>query len=87
MISKNFTVLNPAGFHARPAKEFVQKAGTYPCNVTLIKNDKKANGKSTLSVLTLGLKHLDEVTLETDGEQEEQAIEELGKLLGKIYQE
>ncbi|MFH5186051.1 HPr family phosphocarrier protein [Paenibacillus sp. TAB 01] len=87
MLSQTFTVLNPSGFHARPTKMFVQAASAFPCKINVIKNDKKVNGKSSLSMLTLGIAANDEVTLETDGEQEEQALKELGQLLVKIYEE
>jgi phosphocarrier protein HPr len=87
MRSQSFTVLNPSGFHARPTKLFVQKASAFPCKVSVSKNGKKVNGKSSLSMLTLGIEQNDEVILETDGEQEEQALEELGQLLTKIFEE
>lgn len=87
MLSQTFTVLNPSGFHARPTKMFVQAAAAFPCKVNVLKNDKKVNGKSSLSMLTLGIAANDEITLETDGEQEEQAMKELGQLLVKIYEE
>jgi phosphocarrier protein HPr len=87
MITNTFTVLNPSGFHARPTKTFVQKASTFPCKVNITKNDKKVNGKSSLSMLTLGIASGDQITLETDGEQEEQAMEQLGQLLVQIFEE
>ncbi|KIL42138.1 phosphocarrier protein HPr [Gordoniibacillus kamchatkensis] len=87
MISRSFTVLNPSGFHARPTKLFVQQASAFPCKITVSKNDKKVNGKSSLSMLTLGIEQNDVVTLEADGEQEEQALAELGQLLTKIFEE
>jgi len=87
MMSQAFTVMNPSGFHARPTKVFVQKASSFPCKVNVSKNDKKVNGKSSLSMLTLGIACGDVVTLETDGEQEEQAMQELGRLLVQIYEE
>ncbi len=75
------------GLSARPTKVFVQKVGTFPCKVSVIKGDKKVNGKSSLSMLTLGIQHNDQVTLEIEGEQEEQALAELGALLTHIYEE
>ncbi|MNZ70766.1 Phosphocarrier protein HPr [compost metagenome] len=86
MISKTFTVINPTGFHVRPTKTFVQTASTFPCKVSVSSGGKKVNGKSSLSMLTLGIKYNDEVTLEIDGEQEEQALEALGKLLTDIHE-
>jgi phosphocarrier protein HPr len=87
MISNTFTVLNPSGFHARPTKTFVQTASTFPCKVSISKNDKKVNGKSSLSMLPLGIAMGDQITLETDGEQEEQAMEQLGQILVQIFEE
>lgn len=86
MVSKTFTILNPTGFHVRPSKTFVQTASTFPCKVNVINKGKKVNGKSSLSMLTLGIAANEEVTLEIDGEQEEQALETLGKLLKEIHE-
>jgi phosphocarrier protein HPr len=87
MITNTFTVLNPSGFHARPTKTFVQKASTFPCKINVSKKDKTVNGKSSLSMLTLGIENGDSITLEIDGEQEEQAMEQLGQLLVHIFEE
>jgi phosphocarrier protein HPr len=87
MLSQTFTVIHPSGFHARPTKMFVNAATPYPCKVNLIKGTKKVNGKSSLGLLALGLAKGDEVTLEVDGEREEEAMKELGALLTKIYED
>ncbi|MCD1257363.1 HPr family phosphocarrier protein [Paenibacillus athensensis] len=88
MLSKTFTIVNPSGFHARPTKLFVQKATTFPdCEIFLIKNQtKKMNGKSSLGILSLGIAHNDEITLEVSGERAEQAMEELGGILTAILE-
>lgn len=85
MIIRTFTILNPQGFHVRPTRTFVEKATVYPCDVFVVAKGRRINGKSALGMMTLGLKNRDEVTLEIDGESEEEAIEELGKLLTAIY--
>ncbi|TCM96877.1 MULTISPECIES: HPr family phosphocarrier protein [Paenibacillus] len=87
MLSQTYTVIHPSGFHARPSKLFVQAASEFPCSVKLIKGTKKVNGKSSLGLLTLGLAKGDEVTLEVDGEREEEALNALGAMLTKIYEE
>ncbi|ASS64740.1 MULTISPECIES: HPr family phosphocarrier protein [unclassified Paenibacillus] len=87
MATGTFTVIHPQGFHARPSKLFVEKASSFPCKVTLHKGSKKANGKSSLGLLTLGIAAGDEITVETEGEQDEQALQELGAMLTKIYEE
>ncbi len=86
MITRTFSILNPQGFHVRPTKTFVDKAITFPCDIKIIHKNKVMNGKSSLGVMALGLAKHSEVTLEVNGEQEEQAIEELGAILTAIYE-
>jgi phosphocarrier protein HPr len=85
MISRTFTISNPHGFHVRPTKTFVDKATLFPCEVFIQYKTKRVNGKSSLGVMSLGITMHAEVTLEVNGEQEEQAIEELGELLTRFY--
>jgi phosphocarrier protein HPr len=86
MIKKNFVIANPQGFHVRPTKEFVNKAITFPCDVFLEYKTKRMNGKSTLGLMALGLTQHAEVTLEVNGEREEEAIETLGEVLTSIFE-
>jgi len=85
MVSETYKIVNPTGFHVRPTKTFVQAASQYPCKITVHNKEKKANGKSSLTMLTLGITVGDVVVLECDGEQEQEALQELGKLLTSIY--
>lgn len=85
MITKSFTIINPSGFHVRPTKEFVQAASQFPCKISVSNKGKKVNGKSSLSMLTLGIAVQDEVMLEIDGEHEEEAMKTLGEMLIQIH--
>lgn len=88
-MTRTVTVLNPTGFHARPARTFVDLAtNTYPDTaVTLTKGPKVINGKSVLSMLTLGAKCGDSIVLEAVGGRESQALQELGDLFETIFKE
>ncbi|MBW7455611.1 HPr family phosphocarrier protein [Paenibacillus sepulcri] len=86
MQTQTFTIVNPTGFHVRPAKTFVQTASGFPCKITVINKGKKVNGKSSLSMLTLGIAAGEDVTLEIDGEQEAEAMQTLGQLLVQIHE-
>jgi phosphotransferase system HPr (HPr) family protein len=48
-----------------------------PCEVIVTKGDREANAKSVLSVLTLDCLAGDEITIRTEGDGAEQALEEL----------
>jgi phosphotransferase system HPr (HPr) family protein len=59
----------------------VQKAKEFQSQITVSKNEKTANGKSILSILTLGAKQGDEVILKVDGDDAQAAMKKLAPLL------
>lgn len=80
-MERTVTLGSKSGLHARPAAAFVQNAKEFRSKVTLAKNEKTVNGKSILSVLTLGAEQGDQVVLKVDGEDAELAIDKLASLL------
>ena len=88
-MTRTVTVLNPTGFHARPARSFVDIATErFPdTKITLTKGPKAINGKSVLSMLTLGAKCGDTIVLEAVGGAEDQALARLGDLFETIFKE
>ncbi|MED1643910.1 HPr family phosphocarrier protein [Brevibacillus agri] len=85
MLTKTFTIQNPSGIHARPARLFVEKATSFPCDVNVIKGTKKINGKSIMGLMTLGAAKGDQITLEISGGQAAEAMEALGKVLESVH--
>ena len=77
MVKKTFVIENETGLHARPATEIAKIAMKYKCNVNLIVNGKTINAKSSLMIMSAGIKSKTELEILCDGEDEEQAIEEL----------
>lgn len=65
---------NPSGLHARPAKVFSNLAKQFSCDIHITNADKKANAKSVISVLTLGVHAGTSVKIEANGDDEEEAI-------------
>ena len=55
MISRNVTIKNSVGLHARPATFFIQKANSYKSSIWVEKEDCRVNAKSLLGVLSLGI--------------------------------
>jgi len=82
-----YTIQNPNGIHARPARQIVLSASLYPCEVYLEKEGKRVSAKSLVSVLTLGGKYGDGITVEAVGEQQEAAVEAVGAVLTSIWDE
>ena len=81
MVKETFVIENETGLHARPATEIAKIAMKYKCNVNLIVNGKTINAKSPLMIMSAGIKSKTEVEILCDGEDEEQAIEELKTFL------
>jgi phosphotransferase system HPr (HPr) family protein len=80
-IERTVILKSKSGLHARPASLFVQQAKGFASQITLLKDEKRANGKSILSVLTLGAEQGDQVVLSVNGEDAELAMSKLVALL------
>ena len=55
MVSRDVTIVNSIGLHARPATFFIQKANSYKSSIWVEKEDRRVNAKSLLGVLSLGV--------------------------------
>lgn len=73
----DITIDNPTGLHARPAKYFVQVAKKFKSDIRLLRDGKKANAKSLVSILTLGVKCGHEIQIAVEGVDEDQALDAL----------
>ena len=74
MKEQDLTIHNPTGLHARPAKVFVNTAKQYKSDIRVQHGSKKANAKSLISMLTLGVECGSEIRLIVDGADEEEAL-------------
>ena len=82
-IKKTFTVKNKSGLHARPAALFVQIANKFDSRITVRREDdnEEVNGKSIMGIMMLEAGKGSKVTVSAKGENAEEAISELEKLL------
>ncbi|MBQ8944791.1 MAG: HPr family phosphocarrier protein [Clostridia bacterium] len=81
MYVKDVTVQNQVGLHARPATFFIQKANEFKSQIWIDKDERKVNAKSLLGVLSLGIVGGTEIRIAANGADEEEAVEELVKLV------
>ncbi|WP_338463011.1 HPr family phosphocarrier protein [Brevibacillus borstelensis] len=86
MIRFDVHVTAAGGLHARPAALLVNNAGQFQSKVTVIKDQKKADGKSILGIMTLGASLGDWLTFEIEGADEEQAAAALKELFDKQFE-
>lgn len=87
MISRNVTIQNNVGLHARPATFFIQKANSYKSSIWVERDDRRVNAKSLLGVLSLGIVKGMTITLIADGPDEEAALGGLSALIDTGFTE
>lgn len=85
MVSRDITIKNSVGLHARPATFFIQKANSYKSSIWVEKEDCRVNAKSLLGVLSLGITKGTAITLIADGVDEATAIEGLAELVDSEF--
>ncbi len=81
MTTKNIEIQNSVGLHARPATYFIQKANSFRSSIWVENSDRRANAKSLLGVLSLGISKGDIITILADGSDEEAAVDALVALI------
>lgn len=79
MKSFEYVVTDELGIHARPAGLLVKEAKNFNSTIMLKKEDKEADAKKLLAVMSLGVKKDMNVTVTVDGEDEEAAFEAIQK--------
>lgn len=84
---KKIQIQNELGLHARAATKLVQLATKYPCEITVTKDGHEVNGKSIMGVLMLVASKGSWVILKAKGDQAQQAIEALAKLIDDKFGE
>lgn len=81
MVEREVVVNSDAGIHARPAMMIVREAMKYPCEITLIKDNVEADGKSIMSVLGLAIISGSKLTIRAEGEGENELVSFIIKLI------
>lgn len=86
MISKDYIVTSTEGIHARPATRLARLAKEYRSSISLKKGDRVVKLNSMLSILTVGAKGGDTITIMIDGEDEQAAYAAIDQFLTEELQ-
>ena len=81
MYVTDVVVQNQVGLHARPATFFIQKANEFKSSIWVEKEERRANAKSLLGVLSLGIMGGTKIRIIAGGNDEQEAVEALAKLV------
>jgi len=81
MEKKEFTIKNRLGLHARAAAQLVQTANRFHSEITIEKDGLEVNGKSIMGILMLAASQGSRIFVTSAGDDEQQAMATLGKLI------
>jgi phosphocarrier protein HPr len=87
MIKKNTTISNKLGLHARASAKLTKLAGSYPCEVWLSRGERRVNAKSIMGVMMLAAGLGAEITVETSGDREQEALDAILALIADKFGE
>jgi phosphocarrier protein HPr len=72
---------DPLGLHIRPAEQFVRLAMKFSCEIEVVRDNLRVDGKSIMHMLTLGAEPGAELRLEACGDDAEQAVNALARFI------
>ncbi|MEA3392081.1 MAG: HPr family phosphocarrier protein [Candidatus Marinimicrobia bacterium] len=85
MVSRQVTILNKQGLHARPATAMVNTAAKFKSEIFICRDEKKVNGKSILGLLVLAAECGAVLTIEALGSDENEAVDTLVSLVNDHF--
>ena len=85
--SREVTVINKLGVHARPAALFVKIANKFASNITVEKDGEQVNGKSIMGLMMLAAGQGAKLILIAEGPDAETAVRELEALFQRKFDE
>src|SRR5882724_11325750 len=86
-LTKEVTIANKLGIHARPAAMFVKTANRFACEIFVEKDGEKINGKSIMGLMMLAAGPGSKLTLHARGDDAIQAIAEIEALFKRKFDE
>ena len=81
MIKRAATINNKLGLHARASAKLTKLAGSFRCDVHMSRNGRRVNAKSIMGVMMLAAGVGSEVEIETDGADEQAAMDAIAALI------
>ena len=87
MQQRDVEIVNKLGLHARPSARLTQLASSFKSQVFMSRNGRRINAKSIMGVMMLAAAKGSTVTLETEGDDEAEAIDALTSLISSGFGE
>jgi len=87
MQQRDVEIVNKLGLHARPSARLTQLASNFKSKVFMSRNGRRVNAKSIMGVMMLAAAKGCTITLETEGEDEVEAMGALAELISSGFGE
>jgi len=87
MLKQDVLIINKLGLHARASAKLTQLASQFPCEVWMSRNSRRINAKSIMGVMMLAAAKGSTINIETNGEQEQQAMTVILALINDYFGE
>ena len=87
MLKTSTIISNKLGLYARASAKLTKLAGSFPCGVWVSRGSRRVNAKSIMGVMMLAAGIGTEITLETSGEREQEAMQALADLINDKFGE
>ncbi len=87
MVQIELEIINKLGLHARASAKLTQLASKYQCEVWIMRNNKRVNGKSIMGVMMLAAGKGSRITVETNGEDEQACSTAIAALIAERFGE
>jgi phosphocarrier protein len=84
---RQVTIQNTLGLHVRPSAEFAGTASKFKSRVSVLKDGQTVNAKSSIDLLTLAAVAGTRLTLRAEGDDADQALDALSKLIENKFGE
>jgi len=84
---KQVTITNGTGLHARPASLLINNAVQFDSKMKMIYDGREANLKSIISLMSLAVGAGEDVVIQADGADEEEALDAIVNLINKEFNE
>jgi len=87
MLRQDIEIVNRLGLHARASAKLTQLASSFECEVWMSRDGRRVNAKSIMGVMMLAAAKGSSVELETEGPDEQAAMDALAALINDKFGE
>ncbi len=87
MVTKELTIINKLGIHARPAAQFVKLTSKFESDVVVEHDGEEVDGKSILGLMMLAVGHGSKIVVTATGPDAEDAVKAIEDLIARKFEE